>query len=572
MISSGRCVVLDGATGTELPHVTDAEHALDERLWGTRALLEDSAAVLELHREYVNVGCDVISTNTWGLPSALLSKQGPVWNASQPVHWMDIARRGVQVARQAVEDGSRRDQCAVAFSLNGDIDSEEDDETVRLLARVFADEPPDLILLETLSVVSPSLYLTIERLLGIGLPVWLSFRRCRHGLCSVYGQHWGGPEGDAFGRAAARFEEMGVAALMVNCIPPDHVDGMVSYLRDFTDLPLGVYPNLGYYTDQGWRSDAGVGGPEYAQMALRWRGEGAQIIGGCCGVGPVQVDAARRVLRETKPGHRRAEEHGQAVQEQVRATAPKAWTDRRGSTVYPVPFPEIVCDPGVWVPQGGTLMVWRYLLEQRIGAHQRCLDVGAGSGILAVQLALNGATHVHAIDVDGRAIANINANAFRNGVADVLSAAEVDLHPWVPAERYEVIVASLFQSPADPLEHLFSHRPVDYWGRSLIDQLLTKLPDALAPEGVAYVMHLSVLSQTRTDQILEQVGLESRVVDYGLFPFPPLIAHNRTQVGRVEEQSDAYHLRIGDDDVLISYLLEIKRRDGGAEAASGIPR
>jgi len=198
--------------------------------------------------------------------------------------------------------------------------------------------------------------------------------------------------------------------------------------------------------------------------------------------------------------------------------------------------------------------------------------VGAGSGILAVQLALNGATHVHAIDVDGRAIANINANAFRNGVADVLSAAEVDLHPWVPAERYEVIVASLFQSPADPLEHLFSHRPVDYWGRSLIDQLLTKLPDALAPEGVAYVMHLSVLSQTRTDQILEQVGLESRVVDYGLFPFPPLIAHNRTQVGRVEEQSDAYHLRIGDDDVLISYLLEIKRRDGGAEAASGIPR
>ena len=34
------------------------------------------------------------------------------------------------------------------------------------------------------------------------------FRRCRHGVCGVYGQHWGGPEGDLFGRAAKRFEEL----------------------------------------------------------------------------------------------------------------------------------------------------------------------------------------------------------------------------------------------------------------------------------------------------------------------------------------------------------------------------
>ncbi len=76
--------------------------------------------------------------------------------------------------------------------------------------------------------------------------MWLSFRRCRQGVCGVYGEHWGGPEGDAFGRAARRFEEMGVGALAINCIPPDHVAGMLSWLRDFTDLPLGVYPNLGY--------------------------------------------------------------------------------------------------------------------------------------------------------------------------------------------------------------------------------------------------------------------------------------------------------------------------------------
>lgn len=55
-----------------------------------------------------------------------------------------------------------------------------------------------------------STYATVERLMETGLPVWLSFRRCRRGVC---GEHWGGPEGDAFGRAARRFEELGVGAL-----------------------------------------------------------------------------------------------------------------------------------------------------------------------------------------------------------------------------------------------------------------------------------------------------------------------------------------------------------------------
>ncbi|MGH2897559.1 MAG: homocysteine S-methyltransferase family protein, partial [Solirubrobacteraceae bacterium] len=80
------CVILDGATATELPHLSDAEHALDERLWGTRALVEESAAVLAVHRSYVDAGCDVISTNTWGLPSALLDDVSPAWSSAAPVH------------------------------------------------------------------------------------------------------------------------------------------------------------------------------------------------------------------------------------------------------------------------------------------------------------------------------------------------------------------------------------------------------------------------------------------------------------------------------------------------------
>ena len=140
-------------------------------------------------------------------------------------------------------------------------------------------------------------------------------------------------------------------------------------------------------------------------------------------------------------------------------------------------------------------MVWEYLFREAVGAHQRCLDVGCGTGIQTVQLALNGAAHVRAIDVDRRAVANTLTNAFRNGVADRVSATGVDLYPWVPEERYEVIVASLYETPVDPFQQVAGHRPVDYWGRGLLDQLIRKLPQALAPEGVAYVVQLSVASQ-----------------------------------------------------------------------------
>lgn len=571
-IGAGHCVVLDGATATELPHLSDAEHAVDERLWGTRALVEEAAAVRDVHREYVAAGCDVISTNTWGLPSALLNGVAPHWSSTQPVHWMDLARRGLRLARQAVREGDRDETCAVAFSINGDVDTDEGESTIRLLARLFAHEPPDLILLETLTVVRPSLFPTVQALLDTGLPVWLSFRRCRHGLCSVYGQHWGGPEGDSFGRAAARFEQMGIDALMINCIPPDHVDGMLSYLRDFTDLPLGVYPNLGYYTDEGWRFEPGVGSAEYASMALRWRAEGAQIIGGCCGVGPDHVAAAREQLEQTPVGAAtsaaaRTPIADAFLEEQPRPAPP--WLDHRGRSLHPLPFPDLAVDPGVVTPSSASLMVWRYLYDQGIGARQRCLDIGCGTGILGIQLALNGASHVRAIDIDERAVRNTETNAHRNGVGDRMTAAQIDIFPWVPEERYEVIVACVEQTPVDPESHATGHRPIDYWGRTPLDPVLTKLADALAPEGVAYVVQLSILSQRRTAELLAAAGMEVRVVEYGIFPFPAELEKHRAQVTRVEHLSDAGHIRAGDRDLLVAYLLEIRRRPADAAGLLG---
>jgi S-methylmethionine-dependent homocysteine/selenocysteine methylase/SAM-dependent methyltransferase len=547
LIAAGRCVILDGGVATELQRLRPlrGEPGPDPELWGTWALDRAPEAVREVHARYVAAGCDVISTDTWSILSA-----------PEP----GLARVGVRLARGAVADG----EVAVAFAISEEVGSPERARALDRVLEAIAEEPPDLLLLETMTLVrEPETFETVERLLATGLPVWLSFRRCRHGVCGVYGQHWGPPEGDAFGAAARRFEELGVGALLINCLPVEHVPGMLSWLRDCTGLPLGVYPNLGHLAGPLWRFDDETGPAEYAELARSWRAEGAQIVGGCCGTTPEHVEAAARVLEGTEPGRERPEPAPRAP---VELAAARPWVDERGRPLFPLPFPELEIDEGVFVPTQGSFLVWKHLFRTGIGEGKRCVDVGCGSGILAIQLALNGAESVHAIDVEPKAVANTLANAERNGVAGGITGETADLFDWKPDRSFDVVVASLYQLPVDPFEEPSGHRPLDYWGRTLLDHFLRLLPDLLAPDGKAYVMQLSIIGQQETERRLAAGGLRARVADFSFFPFGPLFVESKPQIERVEELSDAYHVTVGGEDVMVAYLLEVTRDSSRAGA------
>ena len=370
LLAEDTCVILDGGVSTELQRANLQGYQLDdEGLWGTWGLYNAPHAVLEVHRSFVAAGCDLISTDTWAILDAPEREAHGVAGATLRPHWMDVARLGVRLARQAVEEAGKSDGCAVAFTLNGDVTHPQQLDTLRLLLRVLAENPPDLVFMETMSLLRDDLTVpAVEIMLETGLPVWLSFRRCRDGVCGIHGQHWGGPEGDLFGRAARQFETLGVGALLINCLPTDHVPGMLPWLRDFTDLPLGVYPNLGRYADPGWKFDERVGPEEYADLAAAWRQEGAQIVGGCCGVSPDHLVAARRRLAGTKPGHPQPlQSHGAALPMVAPADTPSAaavaepWADTQGRPLYPLQFPEIVCDDGVFQPTQGSFLLWKHL-------------------------------------------------------------------------------------------------------------------------------------------------------------------------------------------------------------------
>ena len=74
---------------------------------------------------------------------------------------------------------------------------------------------------------------------------------------------------------------------------------------------------------------------------------------------------------------------------------------------------------------------------------QRVLDLGTGSGVLAIAAARAGAATVVATDIDPVAVETARRNAERNGVAAVVEVSAAELADLRAGERFDLVVANL---------------------------------------------------------------------------------------------------------------------------------
>jgi ribosomal protein L11 methyltransferase len=100
------------------------------------------------------------------------------------------------------------------------------------------------------------------------------------------------------------------------------------------------------------------------------------------------------------------------------------------------------------------------LLEAAARPGMRVLDVGAGSGILAIAAVLLGAAGATAVEPDADAIINLRENLALNGVADRVrvAVATVDAR-WLDAHRgdgWDVIVANVLSGVLAPMLPAFA--------------------------------------------------------------------------------------------------------------------
>lgn len=107
---------------------------------------------------------------------------------------------------------------------------------------------------------------------------------------------------------------------------------------------------------------------------------------------------------------------------------------------------EVVVDPGRAFGSGAHVSTRLALaaLVDLVRGGERVLDVGCGSGVLAIAAVRLGASGAVGVDVDPAAVAAAKANARRNGVAGRVTVVEGDADGGVaPAGPYDLVVANM---------------------------------------------------------------------------------------------------------------------------------
>jgi len=148
----------------------------------------------------------------------------------------------------------------------------------------------------------------------------------------------------------------------------------------------------------------------------------------------------------------------------------------------------LLVPPGVFHPEFffATRFFVRYLARRAVtpmmrGTRLRVLDVGTGSGALALFLARRGAEIV-AIDINPEAVCAARCNAVLHGVGEWVRVLEGDLFAGLGGEQFDLILFNppFYERPArDMADRAWTGGP----GNVTLRRFLTEAPAHLAPGG-----------------------------------------------------------------------------------------
>ncbi|MCP5534622.1 MAG: 50S ribosomal protein L11 methyltransferase [Akkermansiaceae bacterium] len=85
------------------------------------------------------------------------------------------------------------------------------------------------------------------------------------------------------------------------------------------------------------------------------------------------------------------------------------------------------------------------IAKERANTDWDMLDLGTGSGVIAIAARMLGAHHCHGMDFDPQAIKVARRNVRRNGVS-LVKMTEADVLKWQPDRSWPVVVANMFST------------------------------------------------------------------------------------------------------------------------------
>ncbi len=301
-------VVFDGATGTNLQL---ADLSLDD--FGSAAL-EGCNEVLcatrpdvveQLHRSFLDVGVDVVETNSFGAFSVVLAEYGIADRA------FELAERSARIARRVADEfATPTSPRWVAGSMGpgtkfpslGQISYADLSASYEELALGLLEGGADFLVVETM-----------YDLLGAKAAINAAHRAMhRHGrrvpvqaqvTIELTGRMLPGTE---IAAAITSLVPVGIDVLGLNCATgPVEMYEPLRYLADSCPLPLSCLPNAGLPSVVDGKMHYDLSPEELADHLTRFVTEfGTRAIGGCCGTAPAHLAAVVEAVRGATPAAR----------------------------------------------------------------------------------------------------------------------------------------------------------------------------------------------------------------------------------------------------------------------------
>src|SRR6185436_6056467 len=251
------------------------------------------------HRRFVEAGAEVITTNSYALVPFHIGE------AKFKAEGRTLADLAGRIARKATEGAKYPVQVAGSLPpLFGSYRPDLFDEAKApaIIGPLIDGLSPhvDLGLAETQSALAEARFAR-KMLTEDKRPFWVSFTLdddnadlARPKLRS----------GECVAAAVTAMLELGVDAVLFNCSQPEIMEGAVDAARAVREAHgfkarIGIYANA-FPPQRDEAANEGLSDiradltPErYAEFAKAWVQHGADIVGGCCGIGPEHIEALK---------------------------------------------------------------------------------------------------------------------------------------------------------------------------------------------------------------------------------------------------------------------------------------
>ena len=298
-ILNEKIIVFDGATGTHLQGQSlTADDFGGEQYLGCNEILVETrpSAVERVHRDYLEAGCDVIETNSFGSSSIVLAEYG-------------LADRSFELSKKAAEIAQRiaRDYAVpshprfVAGSIGpttklpslGHMTFVDMAASFNAQVRGLLEGGVDLLCVETCQDILQSkaaLYGIFEAFEALRrrVPVIVSVTVETNGTMLL---------GTEISAALATLEPFDVDAIGMNCATgPREMSEHVRVLCSGSPKPVFVMPNAGLPENVGGHARYSLTPEELVHYLSHFvRDLGVSIVGGCCGTTPEHI---RQLVQE----------------------------------------------------------------------------------------------------------------------------------------------------------------------------------------------------------------------------------------------------------------------------------